>query len=199
MTNSELMNFPSATITMEEPFSTTIHISDANDETKTNILKAIALNADNYTTLGVMKSYGKIQDRNHPEIIKIEVLVPNKVLRFTFKYGTQIKTVCNDEDTFDFDFAIYLAYSKLIYKDLCTKEGIEYQAHDMKYWKLWANRVKEAKKLFKKQEQERIKKEKEEKERAAARKRQAEKKARKKKERKEKELKALAEKIKNVN
>jgi len=199
MTNSELMNFPSATITMEEPFSTTIHISDANDETKTNILKAIALNADNYTTLGVMKSYGKMQDRNHPEIIKIEVLVPNKVLRFTFKYGTQIKTVCNDEDTFDFDFAIYLAYSKLIYKDLCTKEGIEYQAHDMKYWKLWANRVKEAKKLFKKQEQERIKKEKEEKERAAARKRQAEKKARKKKERKEKELKALAEKIKNVN
>ena len=199
MTNSELMNFPSATITMEEPFSTTIHISDANDETTTNILKAIALNADNYTTLGVMKSYGKMQDRNHPEIIKIEVLVPNKVLRFTFKYGTQIKTVCNDEDTFDFDFAIYLAYSKLIYKDLCTKEGIEYQAHDMKYWKLWANRVKEAKKLFKKQEQERIKKEKEEKERAAARKRQAEKKARKKKERKEKELKALAEKIKNVN
>ena len=199
MTNSELMNFPSATITMEKPFSTTIHISDANDETTTNILKAIALNADNYTTLGVMKSHGKTQDRNHPEIIKIEVLVPNKVLRFTFKYGTQIKTVCNDEDTFDFDFAIYLAYSKLIYKDLCTKEGIEYQAHDMKYWKSWANRVKEAKKLFKKQEQERIKKEKEEKERAAIRKRQAEKKARKKKERKEKELKALAEKIKNVN
>ena len=198
MTNSELMNFPSTTITMEKPFSTTIHRDVTNDETTTSILKAIALNADNYTTLGVMKSYGKIQDRNHPEIIKIEVLVPNKVLRFTFKYGTQIKTVCNDEDTFDFDFAIYLAYSKLIYKDLCTKEGIEYQAHDMKYWKLWANRVKEAKKLFKKQEAERIKKEKEEKERAAARKRQAEKKARKKKERKEKELKALAEKIKNV-
>lgn len=199
MTNSELMNFPSATITMEEPFSTTIHISDVNDETRDSILKAIALNADNYTTLEGMKFYGKIQDRKRPEIIKIEVLVPNKVLRFTFKYGTQIKTVCNDEDTFDFDFAIYLAYSKLIYKDLCTKEGIEYQAHDMKYWKLWANRVKEAKKLFKKQEAERIKKEKEEKERAAIRKRQAEKKARKKKERKEKELKALAEKIKNVN
>ena len=196
MTNSELMNFPSATTTMEKPVSTTIH---ANVMTATDVLKAIALNADNYTTLGVMKSYGNIQDRNHPEIIKIEVLVPNKVLRFTFKYGTQIKTVCNDEDTFDFDFAIYLAYSKLIYKDLCTKEGIEYQAHDMKYWKLWANRVKEAKKLFKKQEAERIKKEKEEKERAAIRKRQAEKKARKKKERKERELKALAEKIKNVN
>ena len=199
MINSELTYFPSAKITMEEPSSATLHKYAIDAENATDILKAITLNANNYTTLGVMKSYGNIQDRNHPEIVKIEVLVPNKVLRFTFKYGTQIKTVCNDEDTFDFDFAIYLAYSKLIYKDLCTKEGIEYQAHDMKYWKLWANRVKEAKKLFKKQETERIKKEKEEKERAAARKRQAEKKVRKKKERKEREFKALAEKIKNVN
>lgn len=138
-------------------------------------------------------------DSVEPEIVKIEILVPNKVLRFTFKHGTQIKTVCNEEDTFDFDFAIYLAYSKLVNRDRCTKEGIEYRAHRMKYWKLWAKKVKEAKKLFKEQETERIKKEREEKERAAARKRQAEKKARKKKERKERELKALAEKIKNVN
>lgn len=142
---------------------------------------------------------GRLHDELHPEIVKIEVLVPDKVLRFTFKYGTQIKTVCNDEDTFDFDFAIYLAYSKLVNKDICTKEGIEYRAHHMKYWKLWADKVKKAKKLFKQQETERIKQEKEEKERAAIRKRQAEKKARKKKERKERELKALAEKIKNVN
>ena len=197
MTNSELMYFPSATIAMEEPISTTIHISDINAETQMDILKAITLNADNYT--GVTKSFGRTQDRNHPKIVKIEVLVPNKVLRFTFKYGTQIKTVCNDEDTFDFDFAIYLAYSKLVNKDLCTKEGIEKQAHEMKYWKHWVKKAKEAKKLFKQQETERIKQEKEEKERAAARKRQAEKKARKKKERKERELKALAEKIKNVN
>lgn len=197
MTNSEFRYFPSTSITMEEPFSTTIHISDANTETQMDILKTITLKADDYT--GVMKSFGKIQDKNHPEIVKIEVLVPNKVLRFTFKYGTQIKTVCNDEDTFDFDFAIYLAYSKLVNKDLCTKEGIEEQAHLMKYWKHWVKKAKEAKKLFKQQETEKIKQEKEEKERAAIRKRQAEKKARKKKERKERELKALAEKIKNVN
>jgi len=185
MTNSELMHFPSTStsITMEEPVSTTIHISDETIN----------------TTLEIMKSYGKNLDKSHPKIVKIEVLVPNKVLRFTFKYGTQIKTICNDEDTFDFDFAIYLAYSKLVNKDICTKEGIENQAHEMKYWKHWVKKAKEAKKLFKQQETEKIKKEKEEKERAAARKRQAEKKARKKKERKERELKALAEKIKNVN
>lgn len=134
----------------------------------------------------------------YSEIVKIEILVPNKVLRFTFKFGTQIKTVCNEEDTFDFDFAIYLAYSKLINSNRFTKEGVEHKAHEMKYQKIWVKKVKEAKKLFKEQETERIKREREEKERAAARKRQAEKKARKKKERKERELKALAEKVKNV-
>lgn len=184
MTNSELMYFPSASITMEEPISTTIHISDIMNDA---IIKTIQ-NAKKRN----------MKDEIYPEIVKIEILVPNKVLRFTFKYGTQIKTICNDEDVFDFDFAIYLAYSKLINHNEFTKEGIEYKAHEMKYQKCWVKKVKEAKKLFKQQETERIKKEKEEKERAAARKRQAEKKARKKKERKERELKALAEKIKNV-
>ena len=187
MTNLEpMMYFPSASITMEETFPTTIHINDIMNKA---VVKAIQ-NAKN-------NSFNK-KDEFYPEIVKIEILVPNKVLRFTFRYGTQIKTICNDEDVFDFDFAIYLAYSKLINSDKFTKEGVEYKAHEMKYQKRWVKRVKEAKKLFKQQETERIKKEKEEKERAAARKRQAEKKARKKKERKERELKALAEKIKNV-
>lgn len=192
MTNSELMYFPS--ITMEEPFSTTIHMNDIAYTTDDAIVKAIQ------NAMGKSNSSDKnIKDELYPEIINIEILVPNKVLRFTFRYGTQIKTVCNEEDTFDFDFAIYLAYSKLVNSDKFTKEGVEYKAHEMKYQKRWANKAKEAKKLFKEQETERIKKEKEKKERAAARKRQAEKKARKKKERKERELKALAEKIKNVN
>lgn len=183
---SEPMYFPSASITMEESFPTTIHISDIMNEAIANAIQDTKKN-----------SFNK-KDEFYPEIVKIEILVPNKVLRFTFRYGTQIKTICNDEDVFDFDFAIYLAYSKLINSDKFTKEGIEYKAHEMKYQKRWVRRVKEAKRLFKQQETERIKKEKEEKERAAARKRQAEKKARKKRERKERELKALAEKIKNV-
>ena len=191
MTNSELRYFPpSTTITMEEElFPTTIHISDITNEAIVKAIQNARKNSSNKNQ----------KDEIYPEIVKIEILVPNKVLRFTFKYGTQIKTICNDEDVFDFDFAIYLAYSKLINSDKFTKEGVEYKAHEMKYQKRWVKKLKEAKKLFKEQETERIKKEKEEKERAAARKRQAEKKARKKKERKEKELKALAEKIKNIN
>jgi len=196
MTNSELMYFPSASITMEEPIltTTTITTNDTTYDVNTTygaIVKAIQKARKN-------SSDKNMKDEIYPEIVKIEILVPNKVLRFTFKYGTQIKTICNDEDVFDFDFAIYLAYSKLLNSNTFTKEGIEYKAHEMKYQKRWVKKVKEAKKLFKEQETKRIKKEKEEKERAAARKRQAEKKARKKRERKERELKALAEKIKNV-
>lgn len=191
MTTQELMYFPSTTETSVE-FTATTYLN-------TSIMDNIFGTKTKPNAIGRLVYDNSHLDSVEPEIVKIEILVPNKVLRFTFKHGTQIKTVCNEEDTFNFDFAIYLAYSKLVNKDRCTKEGIEYRAHRMKYWKLWANKVKEAKKLFKQQETERIKKEKEEKEHAAARKRQAEKKARKKKERKERELKALAEKIKNVN
>lgn len=182
MNNSELQYFSSVLT----PSSITISASDIADSS--NLLaKAIQSSSDK-----------NMKDDFYPEIVKVEILVPNKVLRFTFKFGTQIKTVCNEEDTFDFDFAIYLAYSKLINSNRFTKEGVEHKAHEMKYQKIWVKKVKEAKKLFKEQETERIKREREEKERAAARKRQTEKKARKKKERKERELKALAEKVKNV-
>lgn len=137
----------------------------------------------------------KSKDIMNPEIVKIEILVPNKVLRFTFKNGTQIKTVCNNEDTFDFNFAIYLAFAKLVYDVTYTREGIEHMAYEMTYQKKWVKKVKETIKMFKAQEKARIKQEQEEKERAAARKRQAEKKARKKRERKERQLAAIAEKV----
>lgn len=182
MNCSELMHFSSV------PTSQSITINASDIYANSVIAKAIQKTKNNPIT----------DDIFYSEIVKIEILVPNKVLRFTFKFGTQIKTICNEEDAFDFDFAIYLAYSKLINSNRFTKEGVEHKAHEMKYQKYWVKKVKEAKKLFKEQEAERIKKEREEKERAAARKRQAEKKARKKKERKERELKALAEKVKNV-
>ena len=166
-----------------------------NAKTNTNTITLSAadyLNSSN--TIGTLLN--ELNDRKNPFITKIEVLVPNKVLRFTFHYGTQIKTICNDEDTFDFEFAIYLAFSKLLCSKDYTKEGIEHMAHEMRYSKLWTRKVKETIQTYKKQEKERIKKEREEAERAAARKRQAEKKARKKRERKERQLAALAEKVK---
>lgn len=132
-------------------------------------------------------------------LTKVEMLVPNKVMRFTFSDGTQIKTVCHDEDMFDLRYAFLLAFAKRYFKGLYTREGFEKYAHYMGLIKYWDKKAREGIQLFKKQEKERALKLKEETERAAIRKRQAEKKARKKKERKERELKALAEKIKNVN
>ena len=166
-----------------------------NAKTKTN---TITLSATDYLNSSdvIGGLLNEVYDRNHPVITKIEVLVPNKVLRFTFQHGTQIKTICNDEDAFDFEFAIYLAFAKLLYKQSYTREGIEHKAHSMKYVKFWVKKVKETVQTYKKQEKERIRKEQEEAERAAARKRQAEKKARKKRERKERQLAAIAEKVK---
>lgn len=158
-------------------------------------IKKFTIPADD-TIFNMYLPSNKSKDMMDPKIVKIEILVPNKVLRFTFKNGTQIKTICNDEDTFDFNFAIYLAFAKLIYENTYTREGIEHMAHEMTYQKKWVKMVKETIKMFKVQEKTRIKQEQEEKERAAARKRQAEKKARKKRERKERQLAALAEKVK---
>lgn len=129
-------------------------------------------------------------------LTKVEMLVPNKVMRFTFSDGTQIKTICHDEDMFDLRYAFLLAFAKRYFKGLYTREGFEKYAHYMGLIKYWDRKAKEGIQLFKKQEKERTLKLKEEKERAAARKRQAEKKARKKRERKERQLAALAEKVK---
>lgn len=129
-------------------------------------------------------------------LTKIEMLVPNKVMRFTFSDGTQVKTICHDEDMFDLRYAFLLAFAKRYFKGLYTREGFEKYAHYMGLIKYWDRKAKEGIQLFKKQEKERTLKLKEEKERAAIRKRQAEKKARKKRERKERQLAALAEKVK---
>lgn len=187
MTKGEFMLTNSITA---NSITTTTHTYPCN----TNTITISNPNVFDYATIGTL--FNEVNDRINPTITKIEVLVPNKVLRFTFRNGTQIKTVCDVEDDFDFEFAIYLAFAKLLYKQSYTREGIEYKAHSMKYIKFWTKKVKEAVQTYKKQEKERIKKEQEEAERAAARKRQAEKKARKKRERKERQLAALAEKVK---
>ena len=42
----------------------------------------------------------------------IKEIVNNKVYLFTFADGTEIKTICDEEDEFDFEFAFYLALAK---------------------------------------------------------------------------------------
>lgn len=75
--------------------------------------------------------------------------VPNKVYKFIFNDGTNIKTVCDDSDTFNLEYAFYLALAKKIYSDKYTFEGILKKVEDMKYEKDYIKTVKEGIKLFK--------------------------------------------------
>ena len=74
---------------------------------------------------------------------KVEMLAPNKVMRFTFNEGDVIKTVCKDGDTFTIETACYVALAKyLSYKSL-TPEGISALAEELRYYKQ-ANKIVEA-------------------------------------------------------
>lgn len=93
---------------------------------------------------------------------------PGKVYGFIFNNNKEIKTICDPSDTFDFDFAFYLAAAKLIWSKELTLEGVINKANELKTIKKWVKRVEKAKKQFYKEQQEEIKakqKEEEEKER----------------------------------
>lgn len=108
-----------------------------------------------------------------PYIKKVEILKPNKVIRFTF-YPISflvfkdevkeevIKTICLDEDTFDFEFSFYLAYAKYMYGDILTPYGIEKKAREFMDNKYMIKLVKKGMKVYRDQvkEEERIAKEK---------------------------------------
>lgn len=115
-----------------------------------------------------------------PYIKKVEILKPNKVIRFTFypiisflifkdeAKERVIKTVCLDEDTFDFEFSFYLAYAKYMYGDILTPHGIEKKAREFMDNKDMIKLVKKGMKVYRDQvkEEERIAKEKKVKESA---------------------------------
>lgn len=83
-----------------------------------------------------------------PEIRRVEVLNPKKVLRFTFADGTQVKTIRRDEDSWDFEFAFYIAYAKLLWGKYLTPEGIWQKAYELKGQKLYVKLVEKAIRRF---------------------------------------------------
>lgn len=119
-----------------------------------------------------------------PHIEKIEVLNPNKVLRFTFSNKKQIKTICDNVDDFNFEYACFLAYAKLLYKEEYTFEGVLYKADELRYKKSFIKLVNEGIKKYNKEEEEKLKKEIEELEIKEIKKRRKEKQILKRKRRK---------------
>ena len=86
----------------------------------------------------------------------------NKVYKFIFQDGVEIKTICSDNDTFSLEYAFYLALAKKLYGKEYTFEGVLETAKDLPYVKRYNKIVKDGLKLFKKKQQEEEKKEKEE-------------------------------------
>jgi len=81
--------------------------------------------------------------------------VPGKVYEFEFWDGKHIKTICQEGDEFDFDYAFYLAAAKHMWGRELTLEGVLNKADELRTIKKWVKRVKVAKRrFFKNQEAE---------------------------------------------
>ena len=86
-------------------------------------------------------------------IRSINVIVPNQVVEVEFTYGDKIKTVCNKDDTFSFERAVYIAIAKERFGHIYTSEGIEKKATELTYEKDYVYRVKNALKVYECQQQ----------------------------------------------
>ena len=93
-----------------------------------------------------------------PEIKKVEILNPGKVIRFTFHNGSQVKTIRRDEDPWDFEFAFYIAYAKLLWSRHLNPEGIWQKACELKGQKLYVKLVEKAIRRFNRENGTKVKK-----------------------------------------
>lgn len=81
-------------------------------------------------------------------IRSINVIVPNQVVEVEFTYGDKIKTVCNKDDTFSLERAVYIAMAKERFGHIYTPDGIEKKATELTYEKDYVYRVKNALKVY---------------------------------------------------
>lgn len=103
-----------------------------------------------------------------PDVFKKVIeYVPNKVYKFIFNDKTEVKTICDESDTFDLEYAFFLALAKKLYSNKLTFEGVLAKVQELQYSKYYCKLVKNGIKLFFKQKEEENKKqlEKEQKER----------------------------------
>ena len=71
---------------------------------------------------------------NFPYQIKdVKEHVLDKVYEFTFYDDTKIKTICDEEDSFDLEYAFYLALAKKLYSDRYTFEGVIHKSYELQY------------------------------------------------------------------
>lgn len=85
-------------------------------------------------------------------VCSVNIIVPNRVVEVTFNDDlwtkAKVKTVCDKNDTFSLERALYIAYAKRQYNDVYTSEGIEKKADEFKYAKSYVSKVKNALKVY---------------------------------------------------
>lgn len=91
-------------------------------------------------------------------INSIEIIVPNKVVKIKMDamfvhWNNEYKMVCDDQDTFSLERAIYLAYAKNECRGKYTSEGIEAYADQISMEKKFVAKVKAAMNLYENQEE----------------------------------------------
>lgn len=109
-----------------------------------------------------MTATSKYIMKDSNSIEKVKEIVPEKVYLFTFADGSVIKTVCDKNDIFDFEFAFYLALAKKLYSKNYTMDGIMHMARELKYQKYFVKIVNKGIKKFYKDQKENAKREEEE-------------------------------------
>lgn len=125
---------------------------DIRKEMEKNIKKEIE-KEDKKTKLTAPSEAMEIRDGD--DFKKVIEHVPCKVYEFEFWDGKHIKTIRQENDSFDFDYAFYLAAAKHMWGKELTLEGVLKKADELRTIKKWVKRVKVAKRrFFKNQEAE---------------------------------------------
>ena len=110
----------------------------------------------------ITTSLASVQIHDGDDFEEVIEHVPGKVYEFKFWDGKHIKTICQEGDEFDFDYAFYLAAAKHMWGKELTLEGVLKKADELRTIKKWVKKVTKAKKAFYKAQEEKAK-EKEEK------------------------------------
>lgn len=87
---------------------------------------------------------------NKSSVCSVNIIVPNRVVEVEFNdyYSEKVKTVCNKDDTFSLERAIYIAIAKERFGHIYTSDGIEKKAAELTYEKDYVYRVKNALKVY---------------------------------------------------
>lgn len=122
---------------------------------------SFSIDVDYGSICSKMKDYFVLKECDPQSIKEIVEYVPYKVYEIRFNNGEKVKTICDEEDTFDPEYMFYLAIAKMMYSKTYTFEGVIMKSHHMRYEKKYNKIVKQGLRMFRKLREDNDKKEEE--------------------------------------